>query len=60
MSTNTIQITLQFKDDGSIAVVDSAKKKIDDLDKSVKGSTGERCRLWCLKSIVLVKPRGFI
>jgi hypothetical protein len=39
MNTNTVQITLQFKDDGSI-VVDQAKKKIDDLDKSVKGSTG--------------------
>lgn len=39
MPTNTLEITLKFKDDGSI-IVDQAKKKFDDLDKTVKDSKG--------------------
>jgi len=40
MNTNTVQITLQFKDDGTIAVVDQSKGKLKDLDKTVKDSQG--------------------
>jgi hypothetical protein len=37
MPKNSVEVTLTFKDDGSV-VVDQAKKKVQDLDKSVQDS----------------------
>ena len=40
-NTNTVKITLQFSDDGTVKIIDQAKGKVDDLGETTRNAFGK-------------------